>query len=1158
MKNIIFYFYLVLMVFLTGSTLLAQEDFSKEVIVYFSTGVQRIAHTTQAVLGTAEIRATLQKHNVRGEEVVAAFPDFVESDTVRITSEGLKISQPNLAKIFKIRTANTGVRDALIQDLKKLSNVLFAEPNGTAKPLAIPNDQYFGRQSNLHNTGQYGGTPGADIKATEAWDIYTGTSSNIIAIVDGGIDETHPDLSGKVSGDAGWGWNGHGIHVAGIASAKTNDTTGVAGVDWNAQLHAQRIDYTDDAGTYQAVVDAVNYSANVRVLNNSWGLYPWGRYSTTVRLAFSYAYKMNRVAAAAMGNNYAEFTIYPAGFGQGIIAVGATTVNDSRAPYSNTGNHIDVAAPGGYWVPQDEDQILSTYRNGDNFSDPDYYYNSGTSMATPHVSGIASLLKGYNPSLFNDDIENIIKLSADDIGPTGWDHEYGYGRVNALKALRRLRGPFTLTQSYIVGGTDQGASSFYQMTIYGAQALGLPDGTYWVRRHEVRQAITYPTTRSVAVWGRGVATNGWADEGSVNFTYGWCEPVTGTVTSTGATLRTFVYEVYDSELEFLDCYPTTPSNVRFEYTVHGIPATITSNTTWEGEFSLDGSVTVNSGVTLTINAGTSISFASGASLTANGTLYANGASGQPITFTSQSGTSAGSWGSIVLSGSGANGSSLNYVTMEYGTQINVLDNAQNITIQNSTIQNTINGIYAYNATGSILNNTITNVRDHGINLIVAPFTCNQNVIKKTSDFGNYQSGGAIICQSGSSGNLWQNDISGYNWGIGAIWGSSPQFRNASNNWKNNRIKYCLTGVEVYQQSYPTISYYPGAPYWTYYTGNSISSSTYYNVYFTSGGTLFAEFTYWGGPPTPSMFYLGYGCSIDSNNWLSNDPWNPPPAPPPAYNNSPAQLSQLSTRQDIVQSNPTESLFDGIELRMENKHKEAKDFFISYIAKHPDDQAAYVELYNCYNDETAKDIMDFFTSLPKAAAKEHELLLSYLYVKQGNVNLAEQVNSKVIGENPNTPLATKAKINNFYIALYNENDVAGASAILNEVLSKAELSTPMELSIAQDALEAYGKGGFGQPEKQSASVQLVQSGLAQNFPNPFNPLTTIAYRVTRPGKVSLKVFDLLGREVATLVNAEQEEGTYTQRFDASHLSSGIYFYRLLAPGVNETRKMLIAK
>ena len=105
------------------------------------------------------------------------------------------------------------------------------------------------------------------------------------------------------------------------------------------------------------------------------------------------------------------------------------------------------------------------------------------------------------------------------------------------------------------------------MNIYGAQSLHLPDGYYVVKRHEVRRTVTYANTLNAVVWGRGAATNGWADEGNYNFTYGWCEPVPGTVTSTSAILWTYVYEVLSGP--FLGWYPTTPGNVRFEYTVHG-------------------------------------------------------------------------------------------------------------------------------------------------------------------------------------------------------------------------------------------------------------------------------------------------------------------------------------------------------------------------------------------------------------------------------------------------------------------------------------------------------------------------------------------------------------------------------------------------------------
>ncbi len=255
--------------------------------------------------------------------------------------------------------------------------------------------------------------------------------------------------------------------------------------------------------------------------------------------------------------------------------------------------------------------------------------------------------------------------------------------------------------------------------------------------------------------------------------------------------------------------------------ISGVPYNTTSGTlahneTWGGENNITGNVTVPQGMSLKILPGTILRFNSNTSLIVNGLLNAGASPLSAITFTSQSGTSPGSWGSIQLSGAGASGSSLNGVTMQYGYEIDALSTS-NITIQNSNIENTINGIYGYYcSSGSFVNNTITNPRDHGINLIVSPVTCNQNTITKTQYINgqynyNYQSGGAIICQSGSYGDIWKNTISGFNWGVGAIWGSSPQFMNTSNNWKNNRIMNCLYGVMVYQQSYPTICPSPPGP-----------------------------------------------------------------------------------------------------------------------------------------------------------------------------------------------------------------------------------------------------------------------------------------------------------------------------------------------------------
>lgn len=537
-----------------SNTSFPQSDPNSEILVYFTSGVERIAGGNSAIVTSVAIRSLFARLNVATSAVSTSFPNFSEADTIQTLTDGRQIKRMNMGRVFNIRVPNAALRARVIDSLLSMrSNVAFAEQNGTAAPSLIPNDTYYQSQ-------QWSLKP-SRMNAEQAWDIYTGNSNNYIAIVDGGIDGTHPDLSGKVSGDGGWGWGGHGIHVAGIAAAYTNNSTGIAGVDWNAQLHAQRVDNVGgDQGSYQAVVDAVNYSPNVFVLNNSWGLTPFGRYSTTVRAAFAYAYKMNRTAVVAMGNNNGSQTQYPAGFGQGIISVGATNSFDEWASFSNTGNHIDVSAPG--------DGIYSTYRS------PDYFSLSGTSMAAPHVSGLASLMKGYYPNLSNDDIENIIRLSVDDISvspaTTGWDQYTGYGRVNAKKALDYLRPPYVIRQQLATGGgTDVGQSGYLGMAVFGAS--GLADGVYMVKRHSVHKWVYFPYTVNPQVWGRGVSSNGWSAE-NPNFGMGFSGLVAGNVTNTSALMYTYVYEVWDDVGQWVGWYPTTPQGVSITYTVLGTDA----------------------------------------------------------------------------------------------------------------------------------------------------------------------------------------------------------------------------------------------------------------------------------------------------------------------------------------------------------------------------------------------------------------------------------------------------------------------------------------------------------------------------------------------------------------------------------------------------------
>lgn len=416
------------------------------ILVYFVDGVHSEStlvkgKTVRKVkITNSSIRNALGIIAISEDSVKPALPQFNRANTLRILSDGREVRQADMSRLYKINLEKGKDMNKIIEHLRTLPEVLYAEPDGISAPCIAPNDtHYYLHQWNMNNPVY----PGHDIHAEAAWDIYTGNPNNIIAIIDGGVAISHPDLNDKLAGgDTGTGsgnWESHGTHIAGIAAAESNNGQGVAGVDWNARIHPQRVDLGGDAETYQAIVDAVNYSSNVHVLNNSYSLLYGdktpGRYSTTVRLAVAYAYKNNRVFVAAMGNHQdslPNLTVYPAGY-DNVIAVGSTHANDQIRSSSGQGTHIDICAPGV--------GIYST------LSGNTYGYMGGTSMASPHVAGLASLLKGYNTNLANDDIENIIRLSADKTpGMIGQDYTvaYGYGRINAGRALSYLTSPCTL------------------------------------------------------------------------------------------------------------------------------------------------------------------------------------------------------------------------------------------------------------------------------------------------------------------------------------------------------------------------------------------------------------------------------------------------------------------------------------------------------------------------------------------------------------------------------------------------------------------------------------------------------------------------------------------------------------------------------------------
>lgn len=316
--------------------------------------------------------------------------------------------------------------------------VSYAEPNFILRTQAVPNDPLFPDLYGLHNTGQTGGAADADIDAPEGWDAagigaFPASGGVKIGIVDTGIDQTHPELSGKTvnCADSTGGLliegtclddNMHGTHVAGTIAAKANNGAGVAGVAFNSSLAICRaLKTAAGTGLTSDVAACINWahSRGAKVISMSLG----GGPSTTLQTAVANAWRggaaNGSVLIAAAGNDGDSTVNYPAGYAE-VVSVAATDSRDARASFSNANADVEVAAPGV--------DVLSTIPGGL------YMELSGTSMAAPHVSGVAGVLWQLFPGDTAAGIRSRLTAAVDDLGPAGRDQSFGFGRVNLCKA----------------------------------------------------------------------------------------------------------------------------------------------------------------------------------------------------------------------------------------------------------------------------------------------------------------------------------------------------------------------------------------------------------------------------------------------------------------------------------------------------------------------------------------------------------------------------------------------------------------------------------------------------------------------------------------------------------------------------------------------------
>jgi subtilisin family serine protease len=358
--------------------------------------------------------------------------------------------------------------DDVVVQYRALAEVEYAEANSTITldqdesggKHVRANDEMFFRQWGLSNSGQNGGLAGADISAMRAWAMTTGSDQVVVAVLDSGVDYSHPDLANNIwsrpqiikayqdddltsagpiddvhgfnavddDGDP-MDDNGHGTHCAGIIGAEGDNGLGIAGVNWTVKIMPLKFMDADGTGTTKDAIEAINYvidrkraGVNVRIISASWGSTAKSRaLEDVIRKAFDEGILFVAAAGNSSSNND-QTPHYPSSYNLGnVVSVAAVNRNDELASFSNYGaKSVNVAAPG--------EEILSTWL------EHGFEEKKGTSMATPFVSGVAALILSQKPNMSVDDLRAKLLKSVDPLPSLKGKVSSG-GRINAAKAV---------------------------------------------------------------------------------------------------------------------------------------------------------------------------------------------------------------------------------------------------------------------------------------------------------------------------------------------------------------------------------------------------------------------------------------------------------------------------------------------------------------------------------------------------------------------------------------------------------------------------------------------------------------------------------------------------------------------------------------------------
>ncbi len=551
-------------------------------------------------------QAIVKFRNPSDEQSVAHVKRDVDADMER------KVGRAG-ARLLRSRSKDTAT---LIRELSARGDVLYAEPNYIISLADVPNDPRFSELWALQNTGYTNsagaGTPGADVGAVSAWDVSKGSRDNVVAVVDTGIDYTHPDLAANmwsapapftvniggqiIRCEAGThGFNAitktcdpadeydHGTHVAGVIGAAGNNGVAGVGVNWTAAVMGIKFIDATGSGTLSDAIDAIEFAiqakqalgsgANVRVLSNSWG---WnGEASQALLDQINHAGASDMLFVAGAGNGGADQVgddndvspFYPASYdAPNVVAVAATDNKDALASFSNFGaNRVHLGAPGVL--------IYSTIMGGR------YDWWSGTSMATPHVSGAAALVLS-RCSLGAGDLRHVLLNNVDQVPSMSGITKTG-GRLNVNKAIRACAdltkpansGPAVeLTQPY------EGDSFTAPAVITIAAEASDSDGA-------VSRVDFYSGTQLIGTDSESPYNTNWHVQAAGHY------PITAVaIDNLGATATSRPVNVIVTETVIPEPTPTPAQRVNFALSAHGAAATASSTlgTGWPASGAING------------------------------------------------------------------------------------------------------------------------------------------------------------------------------------------------------------------------------------------------------------------------------------------------------------------------------------------------------------------------------------------------------------------------------------------------------------------------------------------------------------------------------------------------------------------------------------------